>query len=346
VPRVSTPGLRPLRVGEILDVAVKLYLGHAGTLFRIVLVVVVPVQVLAVLVSAATTPEDLETGLGPLLDPEAEAGADLESAELATYFAGQGAVLLLNALVVAVGVAACFKAISDAYLGAHPDWRASLGFVARRLAPVLWVSVLASVVPALALLAFIVPGVWLWVAWSVAVPALLFEEARGGKALARSFRLVRHRWWPTFGALMVGFVLATLAATVVAALVVGAFTLAAGDSGPGGLIGEGLGSTISAVLATPFQAAVVALIYFDLRVRKEGFDLERLAGGLGAGRGGRESAGVGGGAVGAGGGAPVEWLPPVPPSGNGRAGAGSSGTEPPGGWEPPDGGPGGGERFA
>ena len=51
----------------------------------------------------------------------------------------------------------------------------------------------------LATLALIVPGIWLFVSYSVAVPALLLERIGPVEALRRSFRLVRGRWWPTRG---------------------------------------------------------------------------------------------------------------------------------------------------
>jgi hypothetical protein len=38
---------------------------------------------------------------------------------------------------------------------------------------------------------------------------------------------------------------------------------------------------VSGILTTPFIAAILAVIYFDLRVRKEGLDLELLAQGVG-----------------------------------------------------------------
>ena len=42
-----------------------------------------------------------------------------------------------------------------------------------------------------------------------------------------------------------------------------------------------LGQLISSAVTTPFTAAVLTVMYFDLRVRKEGFDLELLARRLG-----------------------------------------------------------------
>jgi hypothetical protein len=37
---------------------------------------------------------------------------------------------------------------------------------------------------------------------------------------------------------------------------------------------------VTALLTTPFMAAVVVLIYYDLRVRKEGLNLDTLARGI------------------------------------------------------------------
>lgn len=42
-------------------------------------------------------------------------------------------------------------------------------------------------------------------------------------------------------------------------------------------VGAQMIGIVGSVLTTPFLAAVVVIIYFDLRVRKEGFDLELLA---------------------------------------------------------------------
>ena len=52
---VLVPDLRPLSVGEIIDVAIKIWRRHLPTLARIVVVVVAPVQILAALVAASVS---------------------------------------------------------------------------------------------------------------------------------------------------------------------------------------------------------------------------------------------------------------------------------------------------
>lgn len=298
------PWLRPLGLGEILDVAIKLYRTHALTLMKVVLVVTVPVQVLNVLITTSTT-TSFDVGGGVL---EESGGASY--GDEAAYIAGQVVIILLGILVVLIASAACFRAVAEAYLGRESGAGASLSFAARRSGSIIWLSVLSLLITALAFLALILPGIWLMVAWSVAQPVLLFEGVRGRQALQRSFGLVRGRWWPTAGVLAMGYLLAAVVGAIVqAAIILVALALLSSDSFLA-LVVLGIASVLGQVITTPFQAALIAIIYFDLRVRKEGFDLTLLAEGMGvpvpavaapAPAAGSEPQ-------------PVIFLPPVPPA--------------------------------
>jgi len=271
--------LRPLRIGEILDVSIKIYLRNAKTLFLAVLVVQAPLQVISFFVLSSTAPDGLLRAQGtgafggsaPRVTPD----------DFRAYFAGILVIGLLSLVATALATATCLKAVSDAYLGQPASWRASLGFAFRRLRSLLWLGFLLVLFLSFAALALVVPAIWLYIAWSVAFPVLLLEGERGTAALRRSFRLVRHRWWPTLGALMVGFILAGIVGAVVSGIFTGLASLGA-KSSPILVLGlSSLGGLISGVLSRPFQAAVITVLYFDLRVRKEGFDLQLLAERLG-----------------------------------------------------------------
>ena len=56
-------------------------------------------------------------------------------------------------------------------------------------------------------------------------------------------------------------------------------------AGPSSWPVRAIGTSIATVLTQPFSQLVAVLLYFDLRVRKEGFDLEILAKQLGLGAG-------------------------------------------------------------
>src|SRR5207253_9429594 len=116
--------------------------------------------------------------------------------------------------------------------------------------------------------------------WSVAFPVLLAEGQRGTGAMRRAFGLVRGRWWPTFGALALALLFQFFLGLVVG-IPLGLLS-ANWDRGSAAAIAvTTVLSVASSVITTPFMAAVLVLIYFDLRVRKEGFDLDLLTQGVG-----------------------------------------------------------------
>ncbi len=253
--------MRPLGVGEILDVALRVFLRHAVTLLLAAAVVVVPVQLL----------------LGPVFESATLDGSEDDAATLAAKAAAAMLGALGSLMANSVAIAACFKAVSDAYLGGRPDWRESLRFGARRFVPVLGVSLLAAVLAGVGLLAFVVPGVYLLVAWSVGVPVVLTERTGGFAALSRSRELVTGHWWPTFAALLLAYMLTAAVAVFLGGALVALIMALAPEGSLASQTLNQLFTALATVLTTPFFAAVVAVIYFDLRVRKGGFDPDLLA---------------------------------------------------------------------
>jgi hypothetical protein len=264
----AAPELRPLSVGEVLDVGIKIYWRHALTLFRIVLVVVAPVQILSALVYTSALSN--ESGFGT--ESTTTTTSDTAVWLLVTGF---GVVTILSFLASTVSTGACFKAVADAYLSERPTWRSSLGFAFRRLHSIIWVTLLAGVIGLLGAIACLIPGIWLWVLFGVSIPVLLTEGVKGKAALGRSKRLVEGRWWPTFGVLLLGRLFASLLGFV-AGIAAGASSALA----PGSVVDfvvRSVTGTLGAMISTPLIAAFVTVLYFDLRVRKEGFDLQLLA---------------------------------------------------------------------
>ena len=254
---MSAVALRPLGVGEVLDVGIKIWTKNLWTLFRLVLLIVLPVEIVAglILLSAPSSSGSASNG----------------------YLAAAFLAAILGAVASTLATAACFKAVADAYLGHRADWRTSLGFVSRRVPSVLWVTALVYLFTGLALLLLVIPGIWLWVSYTVAVPALLLEGVRGRAALKRSRQLVRGRWWPTFGVLLLGSILTGVASLVISGAISALSAAGVGSDSLAGVIASTAGNTVAKALTTPLTSAFVIVLYFDFRVRKEGFDLQLLA---------------------------------------------------------------------
>jgi hypothetical protein len=114
--------------------------------------------------------------------------------------------------------------------------------------------------------------VWLWVQFGVSAPVLVLEESTIRTALRRSRRLVAGSWWRVFGILLLN-TLATSLLTLVLSL---PFVLAGfgmGGAGSAFRVLALIGKALSEVVVFPFGAGVVALLYVDLRMRREGLDL-------------------------------------------------------------------------
>jgi len=81
--------------------------------------------------------------------------------------------------------------------------RESLRLSREKFPSYLWVAILTILIVSLGSLIFIIPGV-LFAVWFIFAPFILVEEdLRGWKALQKSRELVRGRWWPVFGRLLI-----------------------------------------------------------------------------------------------------------------------------------------------
>jgi hypothetical protein len=279
----AVPELRPLGIGEILDVGIKITTRHFWTLARAVLVVVVPLQLVASLIDLSLADGALSGAESDQFGGTTEFGTtdEFDASEFWTAIAAVLVALVLTLLAQTVATGACFKAVADAYLGRQPSWRRSVSEVLRRLHSIVWISILTYLLGGLALLACILPGIWLFIAWTVAVPAFLTEGVKGRRALGRSFRLVRHFWWRTFAIIVLGTILVGIISGVLTGVLAGLALTS--DSDAAAVVANFFASVIAGAITTPFIAAVTIVLYFDLRVRKEGFDLALLAERLGEG---------------------------------------------------------------
>jgi hypothetical protein len=307
---VTAPALRPLGIGEILDVSLKIAWRNLGTLVRIVLIVVAPAQALIAIVNISAIPDYRPEGG---FFPSSSSSGGFEEDDFWTFAAAGLASVVIGFLASQFATGACFRAVAETYLGRKTTWRTSLGFAARRFHSILWIVTLGGLITVLGFFLCVIPGIYLAVAFAVALPVLMSEGERGTKALGRSRALVRGRWWKTALTLLV----AGLLASIVSGLVSGAVSavgLTAGDEPVAVFFIAAVSGTAGALISTPFSAAYHTVLYFDLRVRKEALDLRLLASRLGVEP-------------------PPGWVPPyeppAPPS------AQPPFWPPPPGWQPP-----------
>lgn len=248
--------LRPLSVGEIIDASFQVYRRHFGALATIVLVCNSVPLLLQIFV-------------------EASGGGREHPLMMLGYY-------VLYVVLSSIATAATVFVVSESYLGRAITARDAL----RRATPFVGRVIMASILfGLLALVGFVllfVPGVVVVCGLVLAMPALVIEALPSATAaLGRSWSLTRGFRLKLLGLLFLLGVIMVLPWLAITGLmgVIGALA-AAGGAGRAPvvfvIVGLAIGGLVQFFLY-PLSHAALTIAYYDLRVRKEGFDLEVLA---------------------------------------------------------------------
>ncbi len=62
----------------------------------------------------------------------------------------------------------------------------------------------------------LIPGLYIGVVMSILAPVIIFEEDGVGKAISRSFEVMKGNWWTTFGAFIVMYILIVIIVAILA----------------------------------------------------------------------------------------------------------------------------------
>jgi hypothetical protein len=260
--------MRPLGVGEILDASFSAFRRNFGQLILAVLVIVVPTAIVQTLVIVSISDIDYDFGSASFGE-SSETYSGSEAAGILVLYV----LLILNQILAP---AACLRLIGGDILGLKVTAKESVGFAFARLPRLMWVLLLYFLSLVVGLFLCLIGIVWTYVLFALAVPAALYEGARGADAMRRSADLIKDNWWRSFGVIAIMGVIVAVVQQVLALAVVGG-VLVNSDNDVLNAILFTLVNVVGLMIALPLQAAATAYLYFDLRVRKEGFDLQLLA---------------------------------------------------------------------
>lgn len=235
-------GLRPRSASELVDAAFQVFRRDPVTFIVANAVFYVPWLLVRLVLDA------------PLLNGELDWGRLLTSAVFSlVVYAGASAVTM--------------RLASDVYLGRPSDLAGAFRAIAPQIPRVIVASLIVFVFLVVGLMLFIFPALYPLARFFAVRQSIVFENAGVGHALSRSSSL---------SAGGKGHVLSTL---LLAGLIVLAISFGAGLVS--GMIGVrvlqfAIATGIS-VLVYPFLGIAQTLLYYDVRIRKEGFDIEYLA---------------------------------------------------------------------
>jgi hypothetical protein len=280
---VATAGtpvrLRVMPLGELLDETFKLYRRHFTVIAGVALIIILPNLILSLVSGSyrANPISYLQNVVQNVNNPDELARIQARQDE----YTSSPLYLLsfpIAALLLPFSLGALYRAATSLAAGNLETIGSVLAGTARRYFA-LWGIVLLGALVVIGGAAIVtIPVVfWVLVRWSVAIPALFAEGIGPVKALGRSWNLVRDNWWRTFGILIIVTIMVSLIQTGLATLFGGVAALAPGLSDD---IRAGVVTTVTTLvdaLVGAIQPIAITMLYLDLRVRKEGLDLDQLA---------------------------------------------------------------------
>jgi hypothetical protein len=263
--------LHPMMFSDLLDGSFRLLKANLGTIVLVAAVFLIPVNLVA-----AFFQRDLLGGYGfldfaqdPSLLEEAADPAASNAPLVGGLIAGLATVLVTPFIGGATSMI-----VAASYLGGELRAGPAMRATGRRFLVLLAVFFLTLLLKLGGLLLCLVGALIPMAFFLVTTPVVMVEEARPIQAMARSVTLVRPRFWPVMAIGIGSGVLAWFLGNVLAT----PFSIAALAVGyRWGWILAAIGAILPALITTPFVSILATLVYFDLRIRNEGFDLQMIA---------------------------------------------------------------------
>ncbi len=260
---MPAPALRPRSASEIIDIAFQILRHNYGALVTLSLASMLPIAALTVISPAATG--GMRVALGSASQPPA-----LD----ATYVV----LSILTAVFYMAAQNAVTVGASQAYLGQPVQAGVALRRGARRLLPLILVSIVVIIPVMLGFIFFILPGIYLTLRFIPLPMVTVLEDGDPGETFRRTWALSRDNAGHIFVVALVMFAIYMAVAILAMLMLFGSASLFSAGSAP--VAASILYYAVLALFYPFFQMILVAL-YYDLRIRHEGLDVEMMAQGLG-----------------------------------------------------------------
>ena len=247
--------LRPLSTSELLDRTFHLYRNNF-----LVFVGIVAIPQLIVLAlrlwyfSTLTGPVERFSGFAVLIN-------------------------IVSFIAIEISAAATVIAVSNLHLERPISVGSAFGGAKSSMLRVVLITLAVSIAAGIGLVLLIVPGVYLWLMWSLAIPVTVLEGGGLNVSTKRSKYLTQGSRGRIFVICLLILVLAWVVSMIFQiplGILVVALKGQAERAVPTIVGASSIGTFLSTSLVGPLLTIALTLIYYDQRVRKEGFDLQLM----------------------------------------------------------------------
>lgn len=295
--------LRPLTLGQIYDGAFKAIRANPAVMFVFAAVLVTASTTIQLALASSFLSEYFS--LMGIMDSDPAALENMTEEDFLSLFSGSIVPLLLgtvlNFIVSTILNGVLTFAVSQSVLGFKPTlgqvWAQAKGQILRLLGLVILIGLITASVPTLlialtigagltgsvgftvllgilTLLASLVWVLFVLTATALATPALMLEGSGPVTGLKRGWRLAKPFFWRVLGIYLLTAIITGVVTSFIQfpAGIVSAFLPASAA-----IVAQGISTILAVTLVTPFTAGVIALLYIDIRIRREGLAAELAA---------------------------------------------------------------------
>lgn len=276
--------LGEMTVGDILDRGLKVLLARLPAFYALYLMMLGPVIVLQMVMPYLM--EGLFADLNALGAPGGGAKA-FDPTNIILLVVASLVVMALTAVLGTIGNAAVLHVVMEEYQGNRVGVGKAIGYALSRFVPLFAVSLIFGLMYFVGIMLCCVPGFYVLATYLFVAQVVTLERRGVGESLSRSAELADGYRWRVLGVFLlvsiIGAVCQGMVQQILGLILPGQQVI----PGPNGKMQFQINvlnmqivtaaSYLVGIVFNAYQAVCVTLLYLDLRIRKEGFDLELAA---------------------------------------------------------------------
>jgi len=253
--------LKLLKPVELIGNAFKIFINNLVPLLLISLLTSIPIMIYQYRLSYI----DLNYILNPT------------ESNLIAYSSYLFGLFNISIIITAISTGLIIPIISKRYLGKKIKYREYIDNILPRIAPLILLSVLSALISMAGFFLLFVPGVIISLGLSLSNEVFIIEKKGIMDSLKRSWNLTNRKKIYIFGIMALFGIITVIIMLGASKIIENIFTDASGNlKSIFSIIGL-IESVLSAIIS-PFITCGMILVYFNLRIQKEGFTIDDLAG--------------------------------------------------------------------
>jgi hypothetical protein len=253
---ISVPRFEAMTTGALLDRAFRLYTSNFSLMLGITAAAYVPFYLIMLAIESSFS-----------------GNLHAQGVDLATLLFQIAFIVLWASIAFPIAGGAATYAISERYLGNNVTIGESLRLALIRFWTLSVAQIIATIRVMFGFLLFVVPGILWMLSYSLAVPVILVENQKATTSLRRSRDLVKGHRGKVFCVMLIINLLQVIPIMGVNMISGMIFNTQTG----GGAVLNSAIINLASIFLTPLAIVATILLYYDMRIRKEGFDLEMLS---------------------------------------------------------------------